>query len=246
MQSTARHGAIALASLLAVPWVAGPAPQDMTVQMVDPQTAIYTLDFGADGKPLADLVDLAQGLLHVPIDYQPGDFAGLRVFVIGPQQIHQDRLRDWFDALLALYGFWTWDDTSTGTTRIVVRQPPKGRGWELAQGPTPPTVDIEALAAGHVPRAPVYNVVFPLRHLRCRELLGLLSNMLTFTYESVRCPEGSTAAVITGTRPHLLAIRDLLAAIDVPPQATVPEPDLAHRLAAIEARLDTIEARLSK
>jgi hypothetical protein len=196
------------------------------------------------GEPVADVLELMQELLGLPVDYVPEEVAELRLHVLGAQRVRKDRLYEWFESLLAQRGVLIWEDASGGSTRLVARAISKETRLDKLPCLAPPLVELEDLAAGRVPRSPVFTVAFPLRHVHARDQLVLLSRTLDATYESVRCAEGSNVAVITATRAHLLAIRDLFAAIDVPPLSAAADADLGRRLGAVEKRLDEIEARL--
>jgi hypothetical protein len=206
------------------------------------------LDFGPDGENLMDVLDLFRGLLACPIEYSPVDVAGSRIRIEGPQLIARAKARDALESLLDGQGFWCWDDVSGGATKIIVRRKhaPGDRG-ATDPGFTPRLVTLEELQAGPTPRLPQYTVSFQLKHLRAVDMLIVIgSSALEPATESVRVVEGSNSLLVKASPAHLLHVRDLLAATDVPAPATVPtDGQLSGKIAALEQRLAALEQRLA-
>ncbi len=235
----ARCSVIAACAFLCAPSPADPAAQQAS-QVAGEDVA---LEFDAEGELLADYLALFQRLLGVPVDSLPEETQSVRIHSEGPQRIAFERLRDHFESVLLRYGFWAWDDVSGGSPQVVVRRMnPGGSRNAVAPSFTPRVVSLEELQAGPSPRLPLYSVAFELEHILPRDTLVLLSSSLNSTFDSVRPVEGNQILLITASRERLLFVRDLLAKADVPPPDGVLPAD---RYAALEKRLESIEARLA-
>jgi len=235
MLSLARCGLLACV-LLILPASQIPVGQEALAAAKNGE--VYTLSFSEQGELLADIVILFQKLLSVPVDYLPEEVSSVRVHVEGPQIIATDRVRDVFDQLLDRHGFWSWDDESGGRPQIVVRK--KSLRGQATSPPAARLITLEELEAGPSPRLPLYTMVFPLEHLTARDQMATFMSTLDVATESLRAFENN-ALMVKATREHLLVVRDILAAADVPSRGA-PAPD---RLAALEQRLTAIEARLT-
>ena len=227
-----------LGALIAAPIAPQDAPQQEVVRLVDGGQFV---ELALDDVRVADFVAGAQALLGVPIQALPEEVVPAELHQKGNQRVPVAAFRDAFDAVLRREGFWTWDDSNGGEPVIVVRRAPRGKF--LDQIPfTASVISLDELASGPSRRAPLYTTTFPLEHMSARDSLVVLMGILDSASETVRHNDPGNQLSVTASREHLLAIRDVLAQLDVPgPEA----PGLALKVSALERRLADLEKRLT-
>ena len=201
-----------------------------------------TVELDVQETKLWDFLEAAQPLLAVPVNYEPGEVANVRITQAGLMRVPLASFRDAFDAVLRRYDFITWDDISGGTTVIMVSKVTAGGGRpKLAF--TPRLVTMQELEAGPSPRLALYTASIPLQHIDARDTLNVLMPVLDTSLESARPVDGANALLITATREHLLAARDMLAAVDLPGPEGGPR---SGRLDKLEQQVSDLAARLAK
>ena len=200
-----------------------------------------SVELAIDGFSVAEFLAFAQPILGVPVHSQPDEVVPTTLHQLGTQRVARKDFRDVFEALLRREGFFTWDDGDDAAPVIVVR-----KAWIGSLYPkpafTPPVITLEELASGPRRRSPFYTVTFPLTHIDARAQLVATMFMFDSALESVRHVEGANALVVSASREHLLALRDLLVQIDV----TGPEPvGVARQVSELEMHLAQIDKRLT-
>ena len=216
-----------------------PAPASI-VRLADEGS---TVELSLDDVRAEDFVRAIQPLLEAPVHYEPAELSVYRIHQPGVQRVARAQLRDAFDGVLRRFDLWTWDDTSGGSVVITVYRLTAGGRGPMRPPFTPRMVTIEELEAGPTPRLPLYTVSFPLQHARARDQLNTLQPLLDTSMEILRPTDPGNQIVITASRDHLLAARDLLRLVDVPgPESLAPD----GRLTALEDQLADLAARLAK
>jgi len=185
----------------------------------------------------------AQPVLGTPVHYEPSELANMRSHRPGVERVPRAAFRDAFDAILRRHDILTWDDTAGGATVVTLFRLNAARPGGMRLPFSPPMVRPEDLDVVPQPRFPFLTVAFPLQHVVARDMMMVLASTLDASIEIVRPIETGNQLLVTASRDHVLAVREMLRAIDVPqPGATAP----VQRLTALEQQVAELAARLGK
>lgn len=224
--------------------VLGAVPPRPAVQDVPP---VRLLDDGA--RVAIDLADVSlesflnasRPVLGVAMQWEPGEVAGITLHQAGVQRCDRAAFRAAFDTVLRGCGFLTWIDPAAPTPVIHVFSPSRSRAGQRNLPFTPPMLPADQLDAPPFQEAPLYTTIFALQHAAAADVKPIVAALVDPLVESIDSIDRSNQLLVVASLPHLRAVRDALAGLDVPAKG---EEGLAARVTELEKQLADLASRL--
>ena len=206
-----------------------------------PDGATVAMDL--ENVTLESFLAASRRVLDVPMQWEPGEVAGITLHQPGLQRCERTAFRAAFDAVLHGYGFLTWIDPAAPSPVIHVFSPSKSRSGQRNLPFTPPMLTPDQLDAPQLQQVPLYTTIFTLQHAAAAEVKPVVASLVDPLVESIDTIDRSNQLFVVASQEHLRAVRDALEGLDVPGKG---EEGLAARVAELEKQVADLTARLAK
>ena len=208
----------------------------------------YHITFDPEhGTALKDFLDMAQGVVGKPLDYDVHSCDAVRLNCRGTKVIPKEKFWSYFQSILRAYDYIVVPYGNISPPGQPVEEPETGlfaiRRASGSQGAKPGYIKSQApvvlpaeLQSFKHDSGMVLTTTFHLQHVNCQEAVNMLQTYFTDPMiESVRAVSSSNSIVATGFAQTLAGLHRLLAQIDVAPggkEPTMERIPLKHAVAA--------------